>query len=432
MPDAVADPDVLTTAEFGRLIDRLITLAAGSGIAAAVSGGADSLALALVAADWARAAGHHFTALTVDHRLRPESAEEAARVAAWLGRHGIDHTILVWHGPKPPGDRQAAARAARYRLLLDWCARHDAAGLLVAHHREDQAETVLLRLARGSGVDGLAAMAPRLDLGDTVLLRPLLDLPRARLRATLAARGQDWVEDPSNRDPHYARTRMREAAASLAAAGLGPDRLAATAARMARARQALDAATDDLLAVAAGCHPAGYAEIVTAAARAAPEEIGLRALRDLLRWVGGDPYPPRLARLEAAFTAWMAGEAVDRTLAGCRLRLAGDRLIVARQASAVSAPIALAPGQTAVWDGRYRVHATGGLPADAALGAVGPGAAPGLKALLRLLPAVARPVVPALFVAGRAVALPTLEPCAAVELTPIWADAAIARRNGYR
>ncbi len=428
----MADPDVLTAAEFGRLLDRLITLPAGAGLAVAVSGGADSLGLCLVAADWARATGHPLTALTVDHGLRPESGDEAAQVGRWLQARGIPHHILAWTGPKPAADRQAAARRARYRLLLDWCAAQGAVALLTAHHREDQAETLLLRLARGSGVDGLAAMAPRLDAGGVALLRPLLDLPRARLRATLAERGQPWVEDPSNRDDHYARTRMRAAAASLEAAGLGADRLAATAARLARARAALDDATDRLLAAASSCHPAGYAVIATAPVRAAPAEIGLRALRDLLRWVGGEPYPPRRARLEAAFAAWMAGEAVDRTLAGCRLVLAGDAVVIARERRAVAPPIALEPGQTAVWDRRFRVRAGQDLPAGTRLGAVGHGADAALKALLRGVPAVARPVVPALFAEGRAFALPLLEPAGAVELTPLWPDAATARHMAYR
>ncbi len=428
----MADSDVLTAAEFGRLLDRLIVLPAGARLAVAVSGGADSLALCLVAADWARAAGHTLTALTVDHGLRPESGDEAAQVGRWLGARGIPHEILAWTGPKPAADRQAAARRARYRLLLAWCEAHDAAALLTAHHREDQAETLLLRLARGSGVDGLAAMAPRLDVGRVALLRPLLDLPRARLRATLAARGQPWVEDPSNRDDHYARTRMRAAAASLEAAGLGADRLAATAARLARARAALDDATDRLLAAASFCHPAGHAVIATAPVRAAPAEIGLRALRDVLRWVGGDPYPPRLARLEAAFAAWMAGEAVDRTLAGCRLVATGDAVVIAREVRAATPPIVLKPGETAVWDGRFRVKGQAGLPGGAAVGPVGHGADPALKALLRPLPAVARPVVPALFIDGRAVALPTLASDDRVDLTPLWPDAATARHKAYR
>lgn len=428
----MAEADLLTAAELGRLIDRLIDLPPGSRLAVAVSGGADSLALTLLAADWARDGGHSLTALTVDHGLRPEAAGEAATVAGWLGDAGIPHETLRWDGPKPAANRQAAARAARYRLLLDWAGRHRALAVLLGHHREDQGETVLLRLARGSGVDGLAAMAPRLDIGSVALLRPLLEQPRARMRATLLARGQPWIEDESNRDVHYARTAMREAAARLEAVGLGPERLAATAARLARARAALDVATDQLLAAAATCLPDGHAAIVTGLVRAAPEEIGLRALRDLLRWVGADAYPPRLARLEAAFAAWMAGEAVDRTLAGCRLRQSGDRLLVAREPSAIAPPIALKPAESVIWDGRFRITTSASLPAGTAVGAVGVGAPAAVKAMLAALPAIARPVVPALFIDGRAVALPTLGPCQEITVAPIWADAAIARRNGYR
>jgi tRNA(Ile)-lysidine synthase len=390
------------------------------------------MALALVAGDWAREAGHSLTALTVDHGLRPDSGTEAATVGGWLGAACIPHETLRWDGIKPAANRQAAARAARYRLMLDWARRHRVLAILLGHHQEDQGETVLLRLARGSGVDGLAAMAPRLDIGGVALLRPLLDQSRTRMRATLVARGQVWIEDESNRDTRYARTAMREAAARLKAAGLGADRLAATAARLARARAALDAVTDQLLEAAATCLPDGHAAIVTGLVRAAPEEIGLRALRDLLRWVGSDAYPPRLARLEAAFAAWMAGEAVDRTLAGCRMRLSGDRLLIAREVSAIAAPIALKPSESVIWDGRFRVDTSANLPAGTMFGAVGAGASAPLKAMLATVPAIARPAVPALFIGGRAVALPTLADCQEVAVTPVWVDAATARRRGYR
>jgi tRNA(Ile)-lysidine synthase len=427
----VAEPDVLTAAEFGTLLDRLIDFAPGSRLAVAVSGGADSLALALVAADWARERGHSLTALTVDHGLRAESAAEAAIVAGWLADAGIPHEILRWDGAKPAANRQAAARAARYRLMLDWAWQHRALAILLGHHQQDQGETVLLRLARGSGVDGRAAMAPRLDIGGVALLRPLLDQPRARMRATLAARDQAWIEDESNRDTRYARAAMREAAAGLSALGLGAERLAATAARLARARAALDFATDQLLDAAATFPPDGHAAIVTRLAQAVPHEIGLRALRDILRWVGADPYPPRLARLEAAFDAWMTGEKVDRTLAGCRMRLSGDRLLVAREPSAIAPPIPLNPAESVVWDGRFRVTTSAELPSGTAVGAVGTGAPAAVKAMLSALPAIARPVVPALFVGGTAVALPTVNPCREVAVAPIWADAGIARRNAY-
>jgi tRNA(Ile)-lysidine synthase len=154
-------------------------------IAVAVSGGADSMALALLAARWARQREGRVTGLIVDHGLRPNSAAEAKRVANWLGRRQIDHRILTWRGTKPETGVQTVAREARYGLLIDWCRRHGVLHLLVAHQLEDQAETVVLRLERGSGVDGLAAMPAAIETPWVRILRPLLALTRAELRAFL-------------------------------------------------------------------------------------------------------------------------------------------------------------------------------------------------------------------------------------------------------
>ena len=128
-------------------------------LAVAVSGGADSMALTLLAADWAAARRGSIVALTVDHRLRNESRAEAKQVAAWLAARGIEHKILAWTGEKPSSDVQAAAREKRYELLEDWCRRQGILHLLVAHNLDDQAETFLLRLGRGSGLYGLSGMA---------------------------------------------------------------------------------------------------------------------------------------------------------------------------------------------------------------------------------------------------------------------------------
>ena len=228
----------------------------GPVIAVGVSGGADSLALALLVKGWAAKRGGRVVALTVDHGLRVGSAREAREVARWLKRRGLEHHVLRWQGAKPRTGIPAAARAARYRLLTDWCRRAGVLHLALGHHLEDQAETFLLRLARGSGVDGLAAMAPVTELGGVRLLRPLLDVEKERLRASLRRRGQEWIEDPSNADPGFARTRMRAQLPELAAEGLTPGRLATTAARMARARNALEAEVARNLAYAVDLHPA--------------------------------------------------------------------------------------------------------------------------------------------------------------------------------
>ena len=191
-------------------MDRLGQFEPAAHIAVAVSGGADSLALALLLRDWARPRGYRLTALVVDHGLRAESAAEARGAVAVLGRQHVEARLLRFQGAKPSANVQAAARAARYGLLSDWCARRGVLHLALGHHRDDQAETLLLRLGRGSGLDGLAGMAPVVELRDVRLLRPLLGVPRARLEASLRARGLAWIDDPSNRDRAHGRVRIRQ------------------------------------------------------------------------------------------------------------------------------------------------------------------------------------------------------------------------------
>ncbi len=337
-------------------------------LAVAVSGGTDSLALVLLAQRWFRdqvgeSRSGRFVALTVDHGLRAESAVEALQVGAWLAARDIEHHVLTWRGSKPTSDVQAAARRARYRLLEGWCRRHRIDHLLLAHHLEDQAETFLLRLARGSGIDGLAAMA-RLRAGRPMIARPLLDVPRARLAATLRAWDQDWIRDPSNEDTAFARVRMRRLMPHLAREGLSAVRLAATARHMARARAALEHYAEELLAACASAGSAGFVRLDPAPLVAAPEEIGLRALAAVLGAVGGGDYRPRLVRLERLYRAIADGDVRrGRTLSGCRIvpmprRLArsSGELLVVREAAAVAAPLALGPGRSLIWDGRFRVR----------------------------------------------------------------------------
>ncbi len=208
-------------------------------LAVAVSGGPDSLALLLLAAT---AFPGRTRALTVDHGLRAAAAGEAALVAAVCAGLHVPHATLRWEGEKPGGSLQAAARAARYRLMRGWCAANAVPSLLTAHHADDQAETLLLRLARGSG-GGLSGIRARRDLGDGVtLLRPLLGVRRTALAAIVAAAGLTPVDDPANRDPRYDRTHARTLLATTP--WLDPARLAASAAHIAEDQQALDWAAD--------------------------------------------------------------------------------------------------------------------------------------------------------------------------------------------
>ncbi len=326
-------------------------------LAVAVSGGADSLALCLLCRDWAQARNGSLLALTVDHRLRPESADEAAAVGQKLRDLGVDHAILTWQGCKPASGIQNAARDARYRLLVEKCAGTGIFHLLLAHHREDQAETVLLRLAHASGCDGLAGMAPIRELPELRLLRPLLEEPKSALIATCAAAGLTWVEDPSNRCFAFARPRLRAAGAALSHEGLSPQRLANTSRRLGAVRAALDRATAALLARAVTISQAGFLLLEVEALRLAPEEISRRALLRCLATIGGAAHPPRSNGLDRLLAEIFAGLDGDRTLSGCRVCLLdAGRLLVSRELRACAGACPLAPAQPIWWDRRFLVR----------------------------------------------------------------------------
>ena len=338
-------------------------------LAVAVSGGADSLALALLADHWAKALGGRVTALTLDHGLRPASAEEATQVGAWLGRHGIAHRILEWPGPKPESAIQARARAARYAILGAWCRDAGILHLLVAHQREDQAETLLLRLAGGSGSDGLAGMSALVEMPEVRILRPLLGASRRALESFLVGHGQEWIEDPSNRDPRFARTRMRAGLPALAAQGVTAESLAAAARRFADVRVALEASVAALLARSVRVHPAGFAVLALSELSAAPAEIAVRALTRALAAVGGRTYPPALdkaARILGVAAARAEEPGNLAALAGCvverRSGPGGIELLLRREIRGLPEPEPVASGVRRAWDGRFDLAVSAARP----------------------------------------------------------------------
>ncbi len=276
--------------------------------AVAVSGGADSLALLLLAR---QAVGDRVRAVTVDHGLRRESAGEAAQVAAVCRRLDVPHATLRWEGAKPGVGVQAAAREARYRLIADWCAAQGIAWLATAHHADDQAETLLMRLTRGAGVGGLAGVRAVRPLSPGVtLLRPLLDVRRDELAAIVVAAGLTPVDDPANRDPRYDRTRARRWLA--AQRDIDAAQLAASAAHLAEAEAALGWTADLAWAGRAVATEAG----VAVDADGLPRELQRRLLLRALAEVGaGAPRGPDVDRLLGRLTAGGGG-----TLAGIRAR----------------------------------------------------------------------------------------------------------------
>jgi tRNA(Ile)-lysidine synthase len=399
----------VTAAEFAKSMDAFAPFEPAPRLAVAVSGGSDSMALLLLARDWARPRGGGVFALTVDHGLRAESAAEARQVAARCAALGIDHAILLWEGPRPSSGIEAAAREARYRLLEAWCSEHGVLHLLLAHQREDQAETVLMRLRRGSGADGLAAMSSIAERRDVRLLRPLLAVPRRRLRALLAGAGEAWIDDPSNRNPAFLRARLRSEMEGLAAKGLGPGRLSALARRFGAARALAERDMAALLAHAVELDPAGFAWLDPGLIAAAPHAIAMKALAAVIATVAGAYYPPRTERLERLLAALRQGLASGRSLGGCLILPRRGRVLVCREPAAMAAPVALLPGVEAVWDGRFAVNGKPLLSSGLSLGGLGEAALPlALRAALAAVPAAVRPGLACLRCTGEIVAVPAL------------------------
>ncbi len=315
--------------------------------AVALSGGGDSLGLMHLLADWARTRNlKPPVALIVDHGLRAGSAAEARKAAAFARKAGLAAHILLRKGPVPRSGIEAVARDARYGLMGNWMRRHGLATLYVGHTLDDQAETFLLRLGRGSGLDGLSAMRalapfPLPPFADLNLVRPLLRVPRAGLRDFLRERNQTWLEDPMNSEARFARSRIRGLMPALEAAGLPPSRIADAAAHLARARAALELVTEAVIARAARADGARVL-LDSGALMAAPREVGLRGLAGLLMAVSGEPYRPRFDALERLFDNIADGKlGRGSTLHGCRLfpaprasQLFGEKtLVLARESS---------------------------------------------------------------------------------------------------
>jgi tRNA(Ile)-lysidine synthase len=370
-----------------------------AGVALAVSGGSDSTALMVLFAEWLAQTKHSpadVFVLTVDHGLRAQSGREAERVAQMAAQLGFRQAILPWLGAKPKSGVQAAARAARYGLLTRFMAAQGLRLLLTAHTADDQAETLLMRLARGSGLDGLAAMAPLAPLaaarpGDTeeiLLARPLLGVGKAALKAALVARGVPWMEDESNAAPIFERSRWRAAGATLNQLGLTGDSLGLSARRLQRARAGLEWALAEFCARDAGRYgadPCGCIRIDAEAWRALPAELKVRVLGKGIAAAGGSGDPMPLAKLEALADTLAAALAVPGTagrwtLARTAIRAAPGRIVLEREPGRRPWPeLALAPGERALWDGRFWVAAAPQLGFSVAVRALGAAGLAGLR-----------------------------------------------------
>jgi len=406
-------------------------------IAVAVSGGSDSLALLVFLRDWLAPHGGRLTALSVNHGLRPEAAAECRQVGERISalnasgitaEHGaarpaIDHHILTWQGAKPAAGLMAAARQARYCLLTGWCRAHDVLHLALAHHADDQAETVLMRADHGSGAAGLAGM-PALRYQEGVrLLRPLLGWRKHDLIAALRRRGLSWIEDPSNRADRFERVRWRQQLGEHADIAS----LLAEAAVAGTRRDQVERRAAIWLAEQGRIDPHGYVDLPLPAVLGGGVDLREQILRQVLEMIGGATFPPAPAGLAAIIDKLQASQdgerALTATLGGCLLTVRRGRLSVYREADHCDGPVAVLPGQRLVWDRRFHISVRPGL----ATGADDPGNAAALSRLyvaalgkyglrgrslpaaLKLVPQPARDALPGLWQDDQLVALGEIE-----------------------
>ncbi|WP_200845430.1 tRNA lysidine(34) synthetase TilS, partial [Roseomonas sp. 18066] len=312
-------------------------------LAAGVSGGPHSLALALIAHDFCRAQGGSLLALVVDHGFRAESAAEARWTAETLEHHGIASRVISLGLPRGPA-LQERARAGRLAAMLSFCAEAGRPWLLLGQHRLDQAETLLFRALRGSGGAGLAGMAAARATSEAMILRPLLDTPPAALEALLAARGILPIRDPSNDDARFARVRLRQSLADAGGEGQGARALAEAARGFAHRRRVAEAAVAARLAATCRIDPAGWAFVSPAAL--GRDRVAAAALAALVRLVTGAEHAPAAAATRALLAR---GEG---TLHGAQWQAGW----LAREPAACAPPVAAVAG--AGWDGRWRLRGT--------------------------------------------------------------------------
>jgi tRNA(Ile)-lysidine synthase len=318
-------------------------------IGVAISGGGDSVALLRLLCNWGQERGRKVYAATVNHNLRSEAQAEASFVARLCRDLNVPHRILNWENWDGQGNLQNAARNARKSLLTDWAQELDIATVALGHTRDDQAETFLMRIARGSGVDGLSGIK-QIKGKCPVWVRPLLGIARSDLRRYLIKSKQDWVEDPSNDDDNFERIKIRKAMPELAKLGLSVDRLASTAESLQLSRAALENLTQNV--VRRCCEPNRFGTVLIdlKELQSEPLEIQYRVLCYAMAWVNGTHYRPRFSALKMIYRLLRQGK--SQTLAGCFIKVIGSKQVIVMREIANMKPEPVSQG---CFDGRWQV-----------------------------------------------------------------------------
>ena len=374
-------------------------------LAVAVSGGADSLALLLLAHELAQKKGSHIVALTVDHGLRPESKEEATRIGKWAKERGIEHVILEWVDDKPTARLQERARKARYTLLTKWCRQHQISTLLLGHHQQDQEETFWLRLSSGSGLDGLSGIKKCTVRDGILLLRPLLDFPKGRIKETLLEQNQEWIEDPSNQSSRFFRGRFRR---FLDEEGLSSVRLSQVMKKFQVDADFIQEAVSKAIQESVQLHEGGYLTVKKESFNELHPAVAHRFLSFLLQWFSNKEYALRSIQVtgmmdkikrESSFTA-----------GGIYWTFSREEMLLTREKRALQQELFVCSLQEkTLWDQRFWIDSrlSQYVPKESIIGPMG--LIPGLKKEVKSpIPAQVWPTLPALWEKGKVVAVPHL------------------------
>lgn len=331
-------------------------------IAVAVSGGSDSMALAIAAKEIIADESSNLIALTVDHKLRDESKNEAIQAGKWLNKCGINHHVLAWNGEKKQSNIQSEARNARYKLLTDYCHASGIDLLLIGHNSEDQAETVLMRLMRGSGVDGIAGVSARTVAHGINILRPFLKIKKQQIKEFLTTMGQNWIEDPSNLNEKYARVVARNFINQAADKDLLVDRLVETAENMSQSKSYIESKIAEDMQRAVKIYAEGYVVIDAEVFKLLHVEAAYKILSKIVQAVGGSYYKPRFEKLKNLYQKiYKNNLAGGVTLGGCSIWQANEKnaenlIYISREVADIIPEqllyVSNSPNKF-VWDGRF-------------------------------------------------------------------------------
>lgn len=342
-------------------------------IAVAVSGGADSMALLYLLHRWSLVNKVALNALTVDHKLRSGSTAEAKQVGSWCAEMGVAHEILTWSDEKPTRRIQEVARRERYALLQNWCTRMGVAHLFVGHNRNDQAETFLLRMSRGSGPEGLSGM-PLVNQRDMIsVIRPLLNIERLRLEMTLRLAGRGWIDDPGNADDRFARVRVRHKVELLEGHGISVAAVAKTARICGKWRQKRECDMSAVASRSVTLYPEGFADIDRQELTKADYDTVLAVVSALLKLIGGRDFAPKRSRQAPLCRALVdPSKNFVCTLGNCFIAAEGNRIRLWREFGTISDEASLDGPSPVVWDGRFLVYFDPSkAPNEAFIGALG-------------------------------------------------------------